>query len=374
MKKIIVIISILIIFNFLVLWYFTYNYLPKINNNTFFVNNQKDKNNRENIKSTKLQKEIVLFVKNHNFRENINLNLYKDYFVINWNYCDLNNDFFIWLEEKLKSKNIIFKPKIDINSDLIINWYKNLWKKLKLNNIKYNICSFVNSENKFDYIELEIENYEYDKKILDEIKDYKLVWNYSIDKYFKTPLESVLNSQNLIEKISFEIINPNENISILEKLLNNWWKDLLSSNILKDWEIIKWIWWWSCLASTIIYRTILNAWIDVISQKTHNIYYENIYWNWEIWLDSTIYEDEKYYVDLLFKNNYKNPIIFLPTFTNNSIMLNIYSKEIEYKTKLEQLETKNIENIKWKYEIFDKNNNKIKESIIFSKYDKIDNF
>ena len=52
----------------------------------------------------------------------------------------------------------------------------------------------------------------------------------------------------------------------------------LKSNILKDGEIIKWIWWGSCLAATIIYRALLDAWLTVKSQKSHNIYYENIYW------------------------------------------------------------------------------------------------
>lgn len=368
-----ILISLLII-SFLIIWLFWYLFIPKINYNNFLVNKQKDRLYREDIKNIKLQKEVIFFVKNYKFREEFNLNLYKDYIDLNWNFCNINDNFFIWIEEKLRLQNIIYKPKLKINEKLDFLWYKSLWIKLKKDNLKYQICNFINSENKKEYIEIELENYEYLKQELEDFKKYKLVWNYTINKYFKTPIESILNSQNLIEKISYEFIYPNENTSVLENLLKDWWKWLLNSNILKDWEIVKWIWWGSCLASTIIYRTLLNAGIEIKSQKTHNIYYENIYWTWKIGLDSTIYEDNKYFVDLMFKNNYKNPIIFVPFFDDNKITLNIYSKEKEYNTRLTPINIKNVWDIKWNYEVFDKNNNQISKQILWSKYDKIDNF
>ncbi len=374
MKKII-----FLIFAIFVAWLLAgYFYIPKINYTNDLLLKQKDRYERQQTKNLKLQKDIILFVKNIDFREEINLNLYKDYFILNWEYCDIEDNFFIWLERKLQEKNIIYKPKLKIETDdeknIVKVWIKQLWKKLKIDNIKANICSFVKSDEKLHYIEIELENYSPNQQVLDDVKKYKLVWNYKIDKYFKTPDDSVLNSQNLIEKISNEMILENESISVLERLLDEKWKDLLISNILKDGEIIKWIWWGSCLASTIIYRTMLNAWIDIISQKTHNVYYQNIYWNWEIWLDSTIYEDEKYFVDLMFRNNYKNPIIFVPNFTQKSIELSVYSKEKEFNTKLTPVNLKDISWITWKYEVFDQENNKVLEKKLFSKYDRVDNF
>ncbi|MBS8122325.1 VanW family protein [Candidatus Vampirococcus lugosii] len=373
-KLLISILSVLLVISFFVIGIFGYFFIPKINYNNFLANKQKERLFREDVKNIKLQKQLILFVKNYKFKESFNLNLYKDYFVLNGNFCDINDSFFIGIEEKLKSQNIIYKPKIEINEKLELLLYKNIGKRIKKDNLKYQICNFINSENKTDYIEIELENYEYSKQELDDLKNYKLVGNYTINKYYKTPIESVLNSQNLIEKISYEFIYPNENISILENLLKDGGKDLFNSNILKDGEIIKGIGGGSCLASTIIYRTLLNAGIEIKSQKTHNIYYENIYGIGEIGLDSTIYEDETYFVDLIFKNNYKNPIIFIPNFDDNKITLNIYSKEKEYTTKLTPLDIENVGNIKWNYEIFDKNNNKIGEYTLGSKYDKIDNF
>ncbi|MDD5769764.1 MAG: VanW family protein [Candidatus Gracilibacteria bacterium] len=368
-----ILISLLII-NFLIIGIFSYLFIPKINYANFLTIKQKERLYREDEKNIKLQKELVLFVKNYNFRENINLNLYKNYFTTNGKYCDVSDNFFLGIEYKLKSKNIIYKPKLEIDNKLKINGYKNLGKEIKLDNLKHNICNFINSNNQTDYIEIELENYEYSKKEIDELNDYKLVGNYTINKYYKTPIESVLNSQSLIEKISYELIYPNENISVLENLLKNGGDDLLKSNILKDGEIIKGIGGGSCLASTIIYRTLLNAGIDIKSQKTHNIYYENIYGTGEIGLDATIYEDGKYFVDLIFQNNYKNNIILIPKFDDNKITLNIYSKEKEYSTKLIPVDTKNVSNIKWNYEIFDKNNNKISQQDLISKYDRVDNF
>ena len=191
--------------------------------------------------------------------------------------------------------------------------------------------------------------------------------------YYKTPPESIKNSHLVINSISNEIIYPWENISILENLLKHS-SELEKSNILKDWEIIKWIWWGSCLASSIIYRTLLNAWVNIKSKKSHNIYYENIYWPSEIWLDSTIYEDEKYFVDLLFENNYNSPIILIPEFNNSRITLKVYAKNKDFSSKLTPINTTDISNITWKYEVFDKNNTLIKEEEIISKYDKIDSF
>lgn len=353
---------------------FWYVIIPKINYNNFLIQQQTEKAKRENEKNIKLQKEIILFVKSYNYKERFNLNLYKNYFVINWNFCDINDSFFLQIEEELKSKNIIYKPKLDINENLAISWYKNSWIQININNLKSNICSFVQSDKNIDYIEVELENYQYSKEEIEDIQQYTLAWTYTINKYYNTPIESITNSQNLIKKISYEFIYPNETISILESLFKDWGKDLLSSNILQDWEIVKWIGWGSCLASTIIYRTLLNAWIDIKSQKTHNIYYENIYWTWEIWLDSTIYKDEKYFVDLIFQNNYNNNIMFIPTFQNNKITLNIYSKEKEYNTTLTPTELNDIWKISWKYEVFDQANNKISEQKLVSKYDKIDSF
>lgn len=91
-------------------------------------------------------------------------------------------------------------------------------------------------------------------------------------------------------------------------------------------------------------------------------------------MDSTIYEDEKYFVDLLFQNNYKNGIIFVPQFDATKITLNVYSKDAEFTAKLTPVETNDIRSIKWKYERFDINNNKIAEEILLSKYDSIDNY
>ncbi len=375
MKNNNLIINILVYFILIVLIWTGCFYIPKINYINYSIKTHLSKWNRDSQKNIKLQKNIVFFVNNYSFRENVDLSLYKDYFTINWDYCDISNDFFVWINQELSEKNIIFKPKLSvINSDFSQIEYKTLWKQIKLENLKTNICKFIKSENNLDYIEIELENYKYWEKQISELKNYELIWSYKINKYLKTPLESITNSQNLIDKISNELILPNENISLLEKLLSNWWTDLLKSNILKNGEIIKWIWGGSCLASSIIYRTLLNAWIEIKSQKTHNIYYQNIYWVWEIWLDSTIYEDEKYFVDLIFKNNYKNSIIFIPNFTDEYIELNVYWKEKEYTTKLTPIELLDVNNISWKYEIFDKNNVKMKENILKSKYDKIDNF
>jgi hypothetical protein len=357
----------------LILWlviYFKISILSKINYSFQNSKNIKEKVIRSDIKDIKLQKEIVLFIKNLKYREKINLNLWKDYFIINWNYCDINDSFFTFIENDLKKHNIVYKSKIDIEN---VKYIK-IWKTINKNNLKYNICSFINSKKISDYIEIEIENQEYSEKEINEIKNYIKVGSYKIDKYYKTPIESVLNSQNLIDKISYELVYPGENISILETMLKDWWKWLLKSNVLKDWQIIKDIWWWSCLASTIIFRTLLDSWINIKSQKSHNIYYENIYWKDKIWLDSTIYEDENFFVDLIFENSYVNPIIFIPSYSDKSIKLDVYSKEKEYNTKLFENNIVDKDKISWKYEVYDKNNKLIIDKEINSKYDKIDSF
>lgn len=356
------------------IWYFWYIYMPKINYHTFLLTKQKERQSREDIKVKKLQKQWVFFVKNYNFKTSISLNLYKDYVVLNGKFCDIHNEFFIKFEEELKSKNILYKPKINLNEHFQFLWYQNVWKRIKKENLKHNICQFILSDKNIEMIEIELENYEYSSQEIQNLSSYILVGTYKINKYHKTPQESIWNSQNLIDKISYELIYPQENISLLEKLLQNGWKDLLKSNILKDGEIIQWIWWWSCLASTIIYRTLLSAGVKIKSQKTHNIYYQNIYWVHEIGLDSTIYEDEQYYVDLLFQNNYQTPIFFIPKFTDTYIQLDLYAQKKEFYTQLTPIDSDNIANIKWNYEVFNINNDRILHQTLSSKYDSIDNF
>lgn len=356
------------------IWIIGYIYYPKINYHSFLINTLKEKQLREQKKSEILQKEIILYIKNYNYKQRLNLNIYKDYFTINGDFCDINDNFFAWIESDLKKKNILYKPKISFDE-------KNIWsikvlkygKNIAFKNLKYNICSFIHSSKKIDSIEIETQNYSYSKTELKSLTKYKLVWSYTIQKYFKTPVESIQNSELLINSISNELIYPGENISVLENLLKKS-DELKKSNILKDGEIIKWIWWGSCLASSIIYRTLLQSWIEIKSQKTHNIYYENIYGTWEIGLDSTIYEDEKYFVDLLFENNYSSPIVFIPEFTSRSIILKVYALQKEYFTKLTPIDIQNSSNIVWKYEVFNKKNLLIKEENIISKYDKVDSF
>ena len=372
MKKYIInIIITLIIVIWIMIWFF---YIKNINYLNHVIISNKEAQERNYIKNKKLKREIILYSKVFNYRKLINLSSFKDYFILNWNYCDIDNSFFVWINKELDEKNIIFKPKIiNIFTDKIE--YVNLGKKIKLENLKRKICNYVLSENSnMEYIDIEIESYKYEEDLEIELKNYKEIWKYKIKKYLKIPKESVKNSEIIINKISNEIIFPWETISFLEKLLNKWWKDLLDSNILENWEIIKWIWGGSCLASSIIYRTLLDWGIDIISQKAHNIYYENIYWIDEIWLDSTIFENEKYFIDLIFKNNYKDPIIFIPNYSDDKIELTLYWKEKEFYTKLQAIELENKDKINWKYEIFDLNNNKIFERNLESKYDKIDDY
>jgi len=379
-NKIILLFVIMISIIFLI---FCYKVITKINYLNHIIISQKERNIRENYKNNLLKKDIILFSKNYNYQKKINLANYKDYFVINWKYCDIDNNFFIWIENDLKEKNIIFKPKINFWNEKKL--YKKLWKRLKYSEIKANICKIIRSERSpiggvsknfknIDYINLELENYKYFKKEILDFKKFVLVWKYSISKYKKTPEDSIINSEILIKKISNELIYSWESISVIQKLLNNSAEDLLESNILKNWEIVKWIWWGSCLASTIIYRTLLNGGVEILSQKSHNIYYENIYWINEIWLDSTIYYDDKYKIDLIFKNNYNSAIIFVPKFTKEKIELNIYAKKSEFKTKLIPVKLSDKNKIIWKYEVVNKENNKKTEKYLVSKYDKIDNY
>jgi len=370
--KIYIYISILILFliwlSFL-WWYFSYNYIRKVDYNHYLISSQRQKKNREYKKNELLKKNIILYTKIRNYRKKINLNLYKDYFVINWNYCDIDNRFFSWLNYELNKKNIIFKPKItSITKFKVI-----FWKRIKLNDLKLKICNSLKNNN-IDYISINLENYTYSPNELKNLKNYKLVWEYKIKIYYKTHKESLLNGKKIIDKISNRLIAPWETISVMDILLNNWWTDLFKSNILKNWKIIQWTWWWACLGATVIYRTLLNAWITILSHKSHNIYYKNIYWQQKIGLDSTIYYDNKYYVDLLFKNNYKNPIIFIPEYTDKYITLKVYSKEKEFNIHLIPVDLKNKDLIKWIYVMKDKNNNEILMKILVAKYDLIDDY
>ncbi|MDQ7009604.1 MAG: VanW family protein [Candidatus Gracilibacteria bacterium] len=367
--------KLLIILSLIISSYFGYIYITKINYLDYLVKSQKDKILREDLKSIKLKKEAIFFTKSSNYKKAINLNLYKDYFIINGSFCDIENEFFLEIQRELRERDIVFKPKI--NNFGTENIENNIaGRKIKLDNLKINICNFIQGKEniKSKNIEIEIQNYNISKEELTNINNFILVGEYKIDKYEKTPSESVINSQILINKISNEIIYPGENISLLEKLLNKGGSDLLESNILKDGEIIKGIGGGSCLASSIIYRTLLNSGIKIISQKTHNIYYENIYGIEEIGLDSTIYEDENYYIDLVFENNYENPIIIIPEYTKKYIELKIYSKQKDFTTKLKSLTINNKDLIKWEYQVFDKNNAEVSKEILISKYDEIDDY
>lgn len=356
------------------IWIIGYLYYPKINYHSFLINTLKEKQVREQKKDEMLQKEVILYVKNYNYKQRFNLNVYKDYFTIKGDFCDINDNFFVGIESDLQKKNILYKPKVSFDEknmeDIKIIEYG---KKIALQETKYKICSFIQSHKKIDSIEIETQKYSYSQIEFESLKKYILVWSYTIQKYSKIPVESIKNSELVINSISNELIYPGENISILDNLLKKS-DELEKSNILKDGEIIKWIWWGSCLASSIIYRTLLQAGIDIKSQKTHNIYYENIYGTWEIGLDSTIYEDETYFVDLLFENNYSSPIIFIPELNASAMTLNVYAMKKEYFTKLTPIDLQNTSHIVWKYEVLNEKNVLIKNDNITSRYDRVDTF
>jgi len=356
-------------------WIISFLYIPKINYLSHLLQTRDNKQWRENNKTHLLKKHVTLFHKIYGISKDFHLLDYKDYFTINGEYCDIEDEFFLEIEKELKKKNVIYKPKIYFKGTNLKNIeQKKLWKKVHYKEMKNKICTFIFSNMKVGNIEIELKNYKNTPDELLNVQSFILVWKYEIKKYKKTPIESVKNSETLINKISNELIYPWENISLLEKLLNNQWKDLLESNILENWKIVQWIWWGSCLASTIIYRTLLDAGVDIISQKTHNIYYKNIYGIGEIGLDSTIYKDDTYKIDLLFQNNYSSPIIFVPKFWEENIVLKMYAKKKQFITQLDIINIDDKDNVQWKYSVKDETGDILSTKIISSKYDTIDNY
>ena len=88
----------------------------------------------------------------------------------------------------------------------------------------------------------------------------------------------------------------------------------------------------------------------------------------------SVLDYSKYNVDLIFKNNYNSSIIFIPKFNDDSIELSVYAKEKDFSTKLTPVNMSNIDSIVWKYEVFNKENNKVKEEYLTSKYSEIDDY
>ncbi len=395
----------LIVIIILILWCVVwFLYIPKINYLSHVIDSQNEKQKRLVAKSIVLDKHINFYVPNKNYTTQIYLNNYKNYFTINGNYCDIDTRFFTWIASELAKKHIIYKPKLvlssqaekliiwseniqthknntktdknstEINKNNIEKIYNNYWKQIDYEHARNKICDFIFSTENMWYIPLETKTYSYSSAELETIKNYILVWKYSIDLYEKTPAESVKNTQTLIDKMSQELIYPWEYVSTLDTLWNKNGSDLLESNILDKGQIIQWVGWWSCLASSIVYRTLLDAGIEVVYQKAHNIYYENIYWIDEIGLDSTIFQDDDYRIDLLFKNNYSSPIIFVPRYWDKSITLEVFALTKEYTTALESISLKNTDKIEWKYSVYDDEKKLVLETLLLSKYDAIDDY
>ena len=367
-----------------ILWaIISFFYIPKINYLSHIVQAQSEKQERLYIKNWLLDKYIHLYAASKDFETQIYLQNYSNYFTINGSYCDINNEFFKSIESELIKSHIMYKPKLSISSNNLqkvlaftnkSSMYNTLWKRIHYDNMRDKICKVIFSDTSREYIELETQSYVYSDKEITELKNYKQVWEYAINLYEKTPLESVKNTQVLLSKISNELIYPWEYISVLDVLWNKNGSDLADSNILDKWQIIQWVGGWSCLASSIMYRTLLDSGIEVVSQKAHNIYYKNIYWIDEIGLDSTIFQDDDYRIDLLFKNNYSSPIIFIPKYEGNKIILEVYAEKKEYTTKLQSISLNNAEKIEWKYSVYNNEKKLISESILLSKYDAIDDY
>jgi vancomycin resistance protein YoaR len=133
--------------------------------------------------------------------------------------------------------------------------------------------------------------------------------------------------------------------------LNNNPIELVSSNTLVDGDILQEEWWGACLWSTILFQWLLESGLEIISRKSHNIYYENIYGIERIWLDATIFRDDTYLIDLIFKNNTAENILILKQDSTENIGVEIYWKTA-LKSTITPVNIDDIGNINWSYEIY----------------------
>lgn len=315
---------------------------------------------------------------NHRARQTVDLAPFRDYFVINGRFCNVDDAFFRSFEDRLASENLTFRPRWSIpNGDVSKATVRTPGKRVNLAEMKARLCSAVLSEAVSSEIPVEFQSYEYSPAEIEAFHSFVPVGEYSIKKYYKTPKESVLNSQILIDRISYESIPSGDRVSLLGQLMKDGGKGLHQSNILQDGNIVQGIGGGSCLAATIVFRTLLRSGIAIEAQKSHNIYYENIYGPSEIGLDATIYEDESYYVDLAFRNNYGSPIVFVPKYTDGSIQLTAYASRAEFVGSLER-ESFSGSLVGWNYRILsampESSGSVVLEREFRAKYEKVDSF
>lgn len=159
---------------------------------------------------------------NHRARQTLDLAPFRDYFVINGRFCDVDDAFFRSLEDRLASESLIYRPRWNIpDGDVSKATVRTPGKRANLSELKARLCSFVLNGAATTEIPVEFQSYEYSPAEIEAFHSFVPVGEYSIKKYYKTPKESVLNSQILIDRISYESIPSGDRVSLLEQLMKD---------------------------------------------------------------------------------------------------------------------------------------------------------